>query len=315
MEWIPDEVAENLMRRIGIEFDVETVEIEEIDVVGSLQSNSRDSEDIDQDFAERFKRQMDEVDAKFPMIVLVASKNPAFLYDVSSGNHRLAAYLKREPTPTTIDAYIATCSNVSNLALLTFELNNIHGKALTKQQLLRNARFAMNAHGLSVDAAAKKFAVTTSALKEYIRAQEIISELAKYGLRLESMPFGILKKLYTLRPNQPVMVAMGRICHKFPTTVAFNTAVDEVRAKETEAEKLAAVEEIRRTALSPQPSPNRNFTIRTKFLGCLTRIEKLTEGVMGLERFQIAEDPERSAVRKRVEALSRRLAAIADRSK
>src|SRR5215471_8296487 len=120
--WMPDPKAEALLNRLGVPWELVTVNTNLIDDQASARNQARLSAVLDQDRVEEYAEAMRRGDT-FPALVGHALGDGAFVLE--GGNHRLAA--AKRARRTSVMLYLVRTNDAGMRHLVTVLLNTLEG--------------------------------------------------------------------------------------------------------------------------------------------------------------------------------------------
>lgn len=308
----PDERAERVLDEAGLVYEYRVIDLAHIDPKASRENRGRVSP-LDYSLIEQYAQQM-RSGSKFPAIcVREVRRSGNCKYVIAGGNHRAAAMLECGRT----SALALVCvSTDAEFEIVARRLNIVEGKSLdTDDRLLLAADMVTN-RGVTQAIAAAIHAVSTSALGDYIRRAKAEAIACANGINttaFRNIPRGKVTIISTFSDSPPVLVAMAlaAIGVKGGSIEEFKSLADEVRSAGTEQQKrdickgyitsCGGSKTLLRQAASSQA--------RTRFLGNITRLEKVLKAQPSMRELHIDEQ-ERPELRKRLELLARMLTNI-----
>lgn len=289
MKWARDPKAEFGLKQLGIDYDVATVRLCNINVELSMERQARIGKKLNDDWVLEFAQQM-ENGAEFPMPILQLMKKDN--YFIFSGNHRTnAAKLKGE---SEISAYIVKVTDQRLLDILPRVVNTWEGHRESRDSVLEHARYVVETHGYTVEQSCNMFGLQPQWLWQVIRANGVQRAIEETGIRGVILPKTALIKLAPLADNKNVLKATVKLFKDHsvaPTGPQAVQILDDVKKGDTEAKQLAEVNkwnklfESQKTKTAPAPTLVRQQ--RTTFLRNLTNLDKFLQGVSQVSQLQL----------------------------
>lgn len=307
MKWVKDQKCEPFMRKLGIKFETETVQLSNIDPQEGLRRQARLIGKLNEVAVDTMAIQMLDEDAAFPMIIL--QKPPHGKMWVWSGNHRLRAFGEAWPAEKTIEAYVTCISDPVTIDMFPRGINCLESSiGFSHEERLANAVWMMEHHSVPAKEAGEFFGVKTEAIYSGRRAEQIKAELNQFGIKTNGMPKSTLNKLATESDNKNVLRASARVVAEYDLKgdeVA--RFIQDVKGEKTEGAKLvqidkwAALLEERR-----KPKTGRKIVrkvrvetpIRERFLKDITDLAKVLEKYDTLEKLQCTDPADREILAK-----------------
>lgn len=241
--WIRDQKVENKLRHeLGLKFEVETVNLTEIDYEHGLKYQARMVgvvKGISQDAVVTMAIDMAKEHAAFPMIVL--QKPPRGKYWQWSGNNRLKSYELAFPEATTIQAYIVTVTNPVMLDTISADLNEMESTlGFSADERAARARWLHDQHQMPVPEAAKRMGIKPERVYKWGAAQtakELLKDVPGAGKFAKTM----FERLHALADSVPVLRHAAAIVARFNMGCGdeLNHLIADVKGKTSEIQKLA----------------------------------------------------------------------------
>jgi len=296
MKWIKDELAENIIKKLGLTFTLEMIDGSSIDRKKS-RANSAREERLDSSHVENIACSILNDD---PIPAIVVRKPSPFV--IATGNHRdEACVVAGEPTRY---AYVVQCDNAQFIVLCQL-LNVPQGKGPSKELRVKHAAEAVQSGSMKVADAACYYHVKTDAIHYYLRLKKAQLTLdARTGGMRTNMPQKLVIELAKIQADSVFNKALEH-CTK-PTLDVKDTVqlLKDVLSMRTEKDQLNAIEtavvqgkELEKT---PVVSPKKK-----RFLQLLSGIENTLAKRKGdsLDAFDIVADTE--GVRARCKTIAR----------
>jgi hypothetical protein len=294
VKWVREAYVEWLAKEYNLTPVVTTgINVKDIDLSESLRRQSRLGRHKDDDLVAQYACAL--VRAPFHMIVLMKIGN---VYVILGGVHRFCAFLTLEGAET-ITAYVVDEITDTLVAdIFPRLLNRGVGRGLMKDEMLESARGAIETNSLTAEEVAKQYFVPLEWVRDYMRTSRIKARIRAIGVNPEGMADSILEKLRLIDNNKNVLRAAARCIqkHRIKGARAFQL-VDEIRAAETEADKLDVVNrtEAEIEAVKPPPGPVKT-PVRTRILRGAPGMLKLLGDKKDWNQCQITNPIERKNV-------------------
>lgn len=284
IKWGRDLKAESHLRRLGIEFSVETVRLAEIDTELSMERQARIGKKINDDWVLEFGQAMLD-GAEFPMCILQKIKGGR--YFIWSGNHRTnAAKLIGE---LEYPAYIVKVTDLRMQDILPRVVNTWEGHRESREAVLEHAKYAVERHGIEPEEAARMFGLKIDWLWLALRAGKIEKQLNDAGVKTAGFAKSIILKLGTIGNANAMKAAAKLIKDEGLAGARADQIVDDVRKHSTEAQQIAEVSRWRK--LFDERKPTNTVPIRRKnrsrIVDMLTRLEKFLSGIKKASQLQL----------------------------
>ena len=290
MKWTKDPKAENGLRRLGIEFTVQTVPMHAINRELSMNNQARVGKKINDDWVMEYAVAASQ-GAEFPMTILDRMKSNC--YFIWSGNHRIgAAELCGDKE---VPAYIVHVTDLRMQDILPRVVNTWEGHRETKESVLTHAAYICEKHGLDPQEVADMFSLKYEWLSVAIRANDIRKKVADTGVKIE-LPSTALIRMSSIAGNKNVLKAVVKLYKDYNVAPSGDQAghiLQDVKNKSTEKDQLA---EIARWAKlfdtrKEKPKVDRPFKLgrRARLLTLLQNMQKFLDGTTARSQLQLDE--------------------------
>ncbi len=307
MKLTNDFPAEAKMEQFGAKFRVQVVKLSDIDWTESKTNGARLNDPLNEDLVLEYSLAMERGDV-FPMPVLLLVGR---LYVILSGNHRLAAV--KLIGISDVQCYVIETSDSGIIEILPRVLNRLHGKRQSKDEAMLHAVYAVDQFGWEPRRAAEMFGLQRDAVSSFIRLRSTRAALEKSGVRTGALKDSHVRDLSAIK-NENVQAAAARIAtNTAMTTQVLGEFVQGIKTQRTEATQMAVVadwEKKTQPMTIALPVVKVPKAMRSKFVGCLTTIEKYIENVTQLSQLQITEKTEVEIVKQRLSALCEKFGII-----
>lgn len=284
-----DPRAESGMKRLHIEWSVETVRIADIDVELSMDRQARIGKKINEDWVLDYAQSMSE-GAEFPMPILQKIKGGR--YFIWSGNHRINSI--KLLNELELAAYVVKVTDQRMQDILPRVVNTWEGHRESRDAVLEHARYVVERHGLSTEEVARMFGLRVDQLSVVMRTGNVAAKIAECGLKVD-LPKSTLIKLAPI-DNSNVLKATVKLIKE--ESLAGDKAyqlIEDVKRASTESTALAEVAKWRKIINdrkppkverngSPPPMKRQN---RGRFVDLLTRLEKFLDGIKTCTQLQL----------------------------
>ena len=302
MNWIPHEVATNLIESLGMEWSVRSINADQINVIRSRQNRAR-MEPIDNQTVEDFACAM-ESGADFPKIVVAwSAKDKQYL--ICGGNHRHCAALMLGCE--TFDVIVVDCDD-ADIDPLCMLLNTVEGRRTPHKDRIEQAVILCRSGSMSIQDAAKRFQCNDSTINIHLRATDCDNLLGKLGVELpKQIPLTIRSKLFQFSNEEAVFVSVARYVSKCrPSLDQYNALRDLLTNEKSEKGRL---EVIKRASPAKKVKSKFKHPVRKRLLSAFSGFEWSLDGKQTLKELQFNED-ERKEMLDRWEQIKKRLDAI-----
>jgi len=175
VDWQDDPQAENLMRDLGVTWELRNVSIDAIDWSESYGNGARIGVPIIQDSVESLGMAM-RYGSKIPRPVVYVP-NGRTLYVIASGNQRLNAYKEVGDHEQKVPCYFASFEDQLTFEVFLRVANTVHGVPYSPQDRREHAFYCVKRLGMKSADAARMFLVTEDTITNYVRAIETRVEL------------------------------------------------------------------------------------------------------------------------------------------
>lgn len=302
IRWTDDLTALPCFKDFGVDFEVQTVSLVDIDEEASRQNHARIvGKPVDDELVEEYALAMENGDS-FPRIVLFKNGRK---YVTAGGNHRReAAKLKGL---TEIEAYVLDTKDEIVRDLLPRALNRRGGRRTGKEEATEHAIYAISKYGYSNRQAASQFGISEKSLQRRVTINDVRRTLADLNVDTSKMADEQVRQLSTLSDNDNVLVAAARLFRGacLPVTQS-NAVVAAIKAGRNENQRIAVVAEYERRlgvgTDKPEAAKTRRL-IRMRFLRSLTGLESVMSKAQTLAKLQITDQEEKENVGQRLQAL------------
>ena len=291
-KWIDDLIAEPELSKRKIKWEVEAVPIDQIDL--NYDNMGRIADRIDPDKVNEYGAKMlDGVPFPRPILNCWPGKGGK-KYRVVGGNHRTGG--AKEAGFTHLEAYVIETTDEYILETLPMALNIIHGKNVSNDERLAQAKRAIDAHGVKATQAANDLGIVVNTLNEYMRGCKTIERLNKMGIDGNKLQKKVLARMDTVT-NDNTFTALGTTLVKFKVETERAVAlVDEAKNKPTEMASLEVVDKFAKTMRALKRPETQTITLQTraKFFRLLSGLSNCLKAHPSLRKLQItdAEDQE-----------------------
>lgn len=316
-QWAKDTFAESRLKEFGAQWTEKDIPLTSVNWKESSKNHARADKPIVDDLVEDYALAM-EVGDIFPMPVVMLMPGTKE-YIILSGNHRYkAAELKGEKT---IKVYIVTTDDKAALDVLPRIFNRGHGLRQTKDEAIRNAIWTINAHAMTIQRAAELFGLRPDAIAKQIKIEHTRATLEAGGVKAHKLTSTAVHRLSAVRIDN-VMVALGRIAAD--AGLSGDQVADmvmDIRRNENKSEpqQMAVVAEWENRFLTKrmanasvdeaveEVSARKARTTRTKFITCLTTMERMVAGKKRISQLGIEEKDDKRTIQSRLADLAKKL--------
>jgi hypothetical protein len=309
LSWCKDIKIEKALRSLGIHFEAEKVNLDDVDLAEGLRKQTRLLGKLNQDYVLQLAEAMMQPEAAFPMTIL--QKTPRQKLFSWSGNHRLAAYVLAFPNEKIIEAYTVNISkDVVMCDILPRIVNSYEsGLGFSKEEKLINARWLVEHHSMKIQDAAKLVGVPYKWLETSKRAEDIKAELLPdLGAKANGISKSILLKMSPLTDNLNVLKATAKVlCQYEVKGDEANHLLEDVKAHRTELQQMSELgrwERIFQDRKKPEvpkgqaPKIQIRFDTRKSFLKHVTGLAKILQTCDTFEKLQCTDLSDRELIAK-----------------
>ena len=302
MRWVKDQKVEANLRRLGIDFDCEKIEIASVDLEEGLRRQARLIGKLNDDYVLQLGIAMQSESAAFPMTIL--QRPPRGKLWPWSGNHRLAAFTLTFPNETVIEAYTVKLADPVMLDVLPRIVNAWEsGLGFSREERILNAKWLIEHHSMPTQEAADLLGIKPEWIITTRRAEEVRSKVLSLGPKVQTLPKSLLISLSPLSDNSNVLKAIVRLLldEKMKGRDA-EQLIRDVRSRNTENQQISEIarwEKLmadRKEAASPRKSANNKPAkvlstplVRQNFLSKLISIAKILERCDTIEKLQCSD--------------------------
>jgi len=228
--WMPDPKVEALLARLGVPWEIVTVNSNLIDDKASARNQARLNDVLDQERVEEYTEAMRRGDV-FPALVAHALGDGQFL--LHGGNHRLAA--AKRARRTSIMLYLIRTNDAGMRHLVTVLLNTLEGVRPPRADLIRQCLYAVDHFAYDLTQAAAQFGLPVSAVQTERRRTVTRGRLVAVGAKVDAVPVRIMDAMHSI-PNDVALreVAEIVVAASLPETEARDLIV-QMREQRTEA--------------------------------------------------------------------------------
>lgn len=277
-KWTHDTLAEQVLNKWEVKFRVAVVRIDEIDLAASADNHARiRGKAVDSEVIQDYGLALERGDT-FPRVVLLKASAGKKKYVIMGGNHRVrAADLNGDEE---IEAYVFESTDKVQADLIPRQLNVGLGITCSKEEAVEHAIYAINSYGYTTKRAAEEWGLREDYLKRKISTSKMAEKLAKYGVNARRLPEATLAKLNAISDNVNVLAAAGRaILSQGMSGEEAAVFVNEVKAAETEADRMAVVSQRTKATSAPGLQPAKStLPIYTKVKQAAGRFKNYVKG-------------------------------------
>jgi hypothetical protein len=243
LSWCPDLTAESNLRRLGVVFDVGTVQFSKLDLKESQVNGARLGDPLVQSLISDYRLGMLNGDT-FPRIVVHPGKAG---WIILSGNQRTAAIEKlikegELPKDPQIECYkLDECDKLLR-EIIARSANAVHGGRAEYEERLGHAVHCCRTLGMSPSDAAKTFCVGKDGIIKNMRAEKERDSLMRSGVDASRLPITTLDAISKLPfdTNAKQQVAILTVQHNVPAE-RVKTVVAGLKSAKTQIERTAKV--------------------------------------------------------------------------
>lgn len=289
LKWGRDLKAESGMKRLNIEWTVETVRLADIDIELSMERQARIGKKINDDWVLDYAQSMSD-GAEFPMCILQRLKGGRFF--IWSGNHRTgsARFLNELEYP----AYIAKITDQRMMDILPRIVNTWEGHRESREAVLEHAKYVVERHGLEAEKVAKMFGLNVNHLWVVMRAGAIEERLEQVGVKKGIFSKTTVLKLGTITNNNALKATAKLLKDENLAGTRAEQVIDDVKRGSTETQMLAEVSKWRKVyddrkpknGAARLPIERKN---RSRFIDGLSRLERFLDGIKTATQLQLDE--------------------------
>lgn len=239
IRWRRDDLAEDLLNRLGLIWEEKAIRLDSIDWGESLNNGARLDQPIIEELVEDYAMAMLDGSAfPKPVVHSYRGKSPVIL----SGNQRLES-AKRVAKDDAVPVYFLTTEDKLKADLFLRMANVALGERSSRENRFQQAIYAVRVLGISMTDASKMFLVSDSAISLRIRSQDIRRELDKANVpNAEMLTMSHCHELGKLNPEFIPKVAT--VCSiALPSAERLNQAVASINAQKTQAGKIKKLRE------------------------------------------------------------------------
>lgn len=237
--WASDNIAEQVLTFLQIDWVVKVISITEIDWDRSAHNCARLHESLSTEKIEEYHSSMVRGD-QFPMAVVELGDDGRYV--ILGGNQRLNA-VKRFNEPVDISVYCVQPLTKAFQEAAIRSLNARHGWGDSRQDRIEHAVYLVRSHGLSVDDVSRLLCVGRTTINARIRSDEMKKKLVRFGLDPKRLTNSILDSLTQLDDDEHVCslakIAISNEVHGD----AFLNAVHAVKRARSSPEKKRTIAE------------------------------------------------------------------------
>ena len=271
-----DPDAETVLAITGLDFDIATIAINNIDWVESSNNCARLTDPLNAEKIEDYGSSINRGDV-FPRCVVERGKSG---YVILGGNQRCAAY--KSVGVEHIEVYVVDPLTSGEREAVIRSLNSRHGWGSTKSERLQHAVYLVRKFGHRVEDAARLMVVSESAINEHIRAEDSRVELIKKGVsEAVSLPITTLSQIARVKDEDvKVRIAESVTSNKASAAQAAELvhAVLNSRSKAQQSKEIAEFNKRISTGKKIAASkPGIRNKRRDKFLSSLVQLSQFLE--------------------------------------
>ncbi len=310
-KWVKDDKVAFNLKAMGIKFTQESVRLADIDLEEGLRRQVRLGKKLDETVVVEMATAM-EKGSPFPMPVLnfCRHKLPSGKkYFSWSGNHRLAS---GELYGTEmVDAYIVdVLGDPMTADFLPRVVNAWEGRRSTREEMLINAAYMVERHGLVAKDVAAEFGLKYEWLAKHIQGTELTQKVIAVGVSPNGLSRTTILRMAPLASNSNVLRETARfLCkNKISGDEAF-AVIDSVKSADTELSQLAelskwerimderrkALEKPKKTKGTPAIFKTAN---RAKVILGVQRLAKILDGIDTIQQAQLTDPADQQIVKK-----------------
>jgi len=307
--WIVDAPGEQLMEMCGINWEIQDVDIKDIDLRGSRHNNARiETDKLNDELAAQYAEGM-KTGVHFPMPILQKGRGRSKLFTLS-GNHRVAA---AEQVDQPIRAYVTRCTDEEAIDIVVRVANSLNGTQSSAKERIEQIYQLHHDHGRSLPDLAALFNMKLSTVQFKMRLEAFRHELADLGIQAATLPLHSLDAINRIRTNEQVMVGAAELAISQNMTAArVKDMVGEVKAERGERKQLAVLKNWNGQAKQENPKRGTNLArkpLKTKLTRFVNTFGSfLTHGYSGgsaidtLRKAQITGE-DKAPMRQKLESL------------
>ncbi len=304
-KWARDPKVETNLRALGIQFEVETIKLEDVDFQEGLKRQARLLGKLNDDYVLQLGVAMEAPTAAFPMGILQKPPHNAKLWPWS-GNHRFAAFAAVFPEATTIEAYTVCVKDIMLLDMLPRVVNAWEsGIGFSKEEKMINARWAMEKHSMLPEEAAQMFGLKVDWLMRDRRIEGIRKQLGDLGPKANGIAPSTIIKMGPLSGNANVLKSTAQfLCRNSIKGDEAIQVIEDVKRGKTEAQQMAEIARWEQVIDERKPKPKTKKTpavrfskiTRDQFLKHLAGVAKILEKADTLEKLQCTDAADKDLV-------------------
>lgn len=304
--WVKDIKIEKGLRALGIQFEAEKVNLDDVDLVEGLRKQTRLLGKLNNDYVLQLAEAMSQPESAFPMVIL--QKSPRMKLFAWSGNHRLAAFVLAYPDQKIIEAYTVNVKDAMMCDILPRIVNSYEsGLGFSKEEKLINARWLVENHSMKLEDAARLVGVPVKWLQTSKRAEDIRADLLPdLGNRANGISKSTLIKMSPLADNVNVLKAAAKVlCQYDVKGDEANHLLEDVKNQRTELQRMSELgrwEKIFQERKKPEapkgqaPKIQISFDTRRSFMKHLTGLAKILSKCDTLEKLQCTDTSDRDVL-------------------
>ncbi len=313
-----DQKVEANLRALGIPFEIEHIQVADIDLEEGLRRQTRLLGKLNQDYAVQLATAMSLPEAAFPMTIL--QKPPRGKLWPWSGNHRLAGFTLAWPDEPVIEAYTLTLKDPVKMDILPRIVNAWEsGLGFSKEEKIINARWLVDHHSMPTQEAANMLGIPVKWLQRAKAAEDIRKDLIDLGPKANGIARTVLIQMGPLADNLNVLKAAGKILTTFNIKgKEAEHLLADVKLQRTELQQmseLARWEKILNDRCKPrQKAPIKlSHGVRDQFIRHLTGLAKILTKCKTIEQLQCTDPADKDIVARNWIAITAVMNAMAQR--
>jgi ParB-like chromosome segregation protein Spo0J len=239
VKWINDQFAEQAIKKFGVPFKVDEVEMTSINWEESKKNGARHTIPISSEHVTDLALAMANGDAiPRPVLRKVSGK-----YIIFGGNHRVPA--ARECGESSFSAYIIETTDEAVIFALPAALN-APAREQSREERIRLAMQSI-AKGLTVADASSRFSLPLGIIHTQIRIDEFGKELSKIGIAPDKIAKTAILDLSAIK-NPNVYAPAARLAIRAKLSSAeCKTMSKDIRKEKTESQQIAVVAQYEKT--------------------------------------------------------------------
>lgn len=267
-QWIPDSIFEARLKGNGITYEWrDRINLDEIDVKGSLKNNARLGDSIIQDNVIKIGCSMEAGDP-IPGITLRKMVGKRLLF-VVAGNHRVAATQLLELK--TVGGFIIRCTDLE-AELITRTDNRKTGVGQTTAETYQHVYAMHLRHQVPIATLAADFAVPKTDLQKVIRAMKLSEELEESNINTTPLSISALSALNTIRQNEDVLLRAAQLAVTYGMTATKVTDMaSQIKASRSPTKSQVILDgwEQEEKKKAKTPKKKRTTPVKTKLFNLL----------------------------------------------